>query len=262
MSFGYSVGDIVAIGTLAWGVFKSCKEAPESFGNISSEVLSLHAVLKEAEETIFVRPLSANRQEGLKAVGDGCHGVLKDLDKLVKNYESLGTQTKRTWDRMRWNTGNVSELRARLISNTLLLNTWIRCVSELLINLKLSANFEIPSTSQVRVERRLEEYSQEFRKGRRQDSVMSDQTVDSLCEDEKPVWRTIRKELEDIGITVAAFDANKDFIFEWFSKAVASGAFEERPFDDSAPLVGPSDEQQNGKLHLTSSRLSSDCLAP
>lgn len=35
----------------------SGKAAPESFGNISGEVLSLQAVLKEAEETLFIHPL-------------------------------------------------------------------------------------------------------------------------------------------------------------------------------------------------------------
>jgi hypothetical protein len=53
MSFGYSVGDFIAVGALAWDVYRYCKGAPESFGNISSEVLSLYAVLKEAEETVY-----------------------------------------------------------------------------------------------------------------------------------------------------------------------------------------------------------------
>jgi DNA-binding ferritin-like protein (Dps family) len=69
---------------------------------------------------------------------------------------------------------------------------------------------------------------QEFRDGKRQRSVISAQTVDSLSKDQKRVWRTIRKELEDIGITIDAFDANKHFIFEWFVKALESGAFEEQ----------------------------------
>ena len=128
MSFGYAVGDFIAVGTLAWNVYKSCKEAPESFGNISFEVLSLHAVLKEAEETVFAQHLSPTQQERLKAVGDGCQHVLKDLDDLCQKYQSLGTQSKRTWDRMKWGTEDIAELRARLTSNTVLLATWIRCV--------------------------------------------------------------------------------------------------------------------------------------
>jgi hypothetical protein len=52
MSFGFSIGDFVAVGNLAWQVWKSCKDAPESFRNVSQEVLSLHAVLKEIEELL------------------------------------------------------------------------------------------------------------------------------------------------------------------------------------------------------------------
>ncbi|PMD66949.1 uncharacterized protein K444DRAFT_623197 [Hyaloscypha bicolor E] len=54
---------------------------------------------------------------------------------------------------------------------------------------------------------------------------MSVATVESLTFDEKQ-WRTIRKGLEDIGISVAAFDANKAFIMEWFQHALDSGAFD------------------------------------
>ena len=35
-------------------------------------------------------------------------------------------------------------------------------------------------------------------------------------------------ELEDKGVDVAAFEANRDFIFEWFVQAVQTGAFEEQ----------------------------------
>jgi hypothetical protein len=128
MGFGYGVGDFITITALAWNVYKSCKGAPESFGDISSEVLSLHAVLKEAEETVFAQPLSPTKQKRLKAVGDGCYRVLEDLEDLCKKYQSLGTQGRRVWDRMRWGTEDIAELRARLTSNTGLLTAWIRCV--------------------------------------------------------------------------------------------------------------------------------------
>ena len=52
--------------------------------------------------------------------------------------------------------------------------------------------------------------------------------MDSLSAEDRLTWRTIRKELEDIGITVAAFEANRDFILRWLSHAVETGAFEEQ----------------------------------
>ncbi|KAK0513111.1 hypothetical protein JMJ35_004097 [Cladonia borealis] len=180
---GFGVGDFVAVSTLAWNVYKSCKAAPGSFINISNEVLSLYAVLKEADET--------------------------DLQALVDKYESLGTQSKRTWDRMKWGTENVTEIRSRLVSNTTFLTAYI-------------------STSQTRVEQKLDKFISEIQQGKQAPSVISLQTVDDLDPDDEETWKTIRKDLEDIGISVTAFDANKDFIFEWISNAVATGAFQEK----------------------------------
>ena len=63
---------------------------------------------------------------------------------------------------------------------------------------------------------------------------MTNHTVESLTADEKQTWRMIRKELEGIGITIAAFDANKAFILQWFQAAMQAGAFEEQSTDQDA----------------------------
>ena len=79
--------------------------------------------------------------------------------------------------------------------------------------------------------------------------MISTQTMDSFRTNDREFWHTIQKELEDIGITVAAFNANKDFIFEWFLNAVRSGAFEELSSDDSPiaePYEHPSDDVLGG----------------
>lgn len=52
-------------------------------------------------------------------------------------------------------------------------------------------------------------------------------TAESLAYNDQQTWREIRKELENIGISVVAFDSNKDFILEWFQNAISNGAFEE-----------------------------------
>jgi hypothetical protein len=122
----------IAVGAFAFSVYKSCKEAPESFGDIAIEVLSLHAVLMQAEKTIFAQPRSPEEEEEEErhAVAAGCYRVLKDLDGLIKKHESLarGTQGKRTWSRVKWGSEDVTKLRARLTSNVVVLNAWIRCV--------------------------------------------------------------------------------------------------------------------------------------
>ena len=166
-------------------------------------------MLKEGEEILFVHPLPTARAERLHTIKEGCEKVLIDLQNLVEKYESLGTQSKRTWDRMRWGNEDVAEIRARLTSNISLLTAFI-------------------STSQSSVETKLDKFIEEFRQGKKETSIVSLQTVDSLSADDRAVWRTIRKELEEIGISVAAFDANRNFIFDWFVRAVEAGAFEEQ----------------------------------
>ena len=81
------------------------------------------------------------------------------------------------------------------------------------------------------MEAKLDEILREFRKGHREGSIISVQTIDSLSNADRKLWRSIRKELEDIGLSVAAFDANKEFIFSWLKRAMADGAFEEEAED-------------------------------
>ena len=182
-------------------------------------------MLKEGEEILFIHPLPTARVERLNIIKEGCEKVLIDLQNLVQKYESLGTQSKRTWDRMRWGNEDVAEIRARLTSNISLLTAFI-------------------STSQVSVETKLDKFIEEFRQGKKETSIVSLQTVDSLSADDRAVWRTIRKELEEIGISVAAFDANRNFIFDWFMRAVEAGAFEERDAHSTDDESQYSDDQE------------------
>ena len=89
------------------------------------------------------------------------------------------------------------------------------------------------SSTQLFVEAKLNQILQEFRSGKRESSMMTTITQESLSGNEKEAWRSIRKELEDIGLTVAAFELNKGLIMAWFRNAIATGAFEE---------ICPSDE--------------------
>ena len=89
------------------------------------------------------------------------------------------------------------------------------------------------SNSQINVEFKLDQLVEEFQQGRRESTIASVQTVDSQSTEDRLTWRAIRKDLEDIGISVAAFEANRDFILGWLSHASETGAFEERNSPDS-----------------------------
>ncbi|KAL8773958.1 MAG: hypothetical protein Q9209_001388 [Squamulea sp. 1 TL-2023] len=124
----------------------------------------------------------------------------------VIDFVAVGSKSKWNWDRLAWGKENIIELRSRLISNTILLNTFI-------------------STSQITVQNRLEKYLNERQQGQRESSVI---TRHSLSHNDGKIWHDIRKELEEVGVTVGGFNTNRTFIMDWFKHAIQSGEFTEQ----------------------------------
>ena len=134
MSLGYGVGDIMAISGLAFKVYTACKDAPGDYRNISDEVKSLHIIINRAAQHFESTTLSSSsRQEGQEIL-KGCRNVLEDLDCLIGKYNSLASARSHVVQRVRLGAGlvlgteDIATLRARLTSNTTLLNGFIqRC---------------------------------------------------------------------------------------------------------------------------------------
>lgn len=117
MSFGFGVTDILTVSSLAWTVYKTCKESSDDFKRVSTEVASLHVILKETEE--FLREdngLNETRRSRLAMLVELSTDVLNDLKRQLSGYERLGTHSQRTWDRLRWGLEDIADIRSRLIS--------------------------------------------------------------------------------------------------------------------------------------------------
>ena len=124
MSFGFGVGDFLAVGRLSWSVYKKCKDSPGNYKELSSEVGALHNVINETEELLSQQDLTAKQKDKLNVSRVGCEDVLKDLDKLLAKYESLGTKSQRTFDRMGYGLQDINGIRIRLTSNVTLLDAF------------------------------------------------------------------------------------------------------------------------------------------
>jgi len=129
MNAGYGVGDIIAISKLAWSVYKSCKEAPQQFLEISGEVSRLHIVLKEIEDVVadLNEDLDSSKEAQLRGLTEGCQEVLTDLEQLLSKFSGLGSRSRITFDRLLWSQSDVTALRNRIVSNTTLLGAF--CVT-------------------------------------------------------------------------------------------------------------------------------------
>lgn len=124
MSFGLGIGDLIALGQLSWKIYKKCKESSGNYAELSSEVLSLHAVVTETGELLSQQDLSPGQKARLTTCRQGCDDVLNDLDGLLVKYESLGTASRRTFDRMGYGMQDMNSIRLRLISNVSMLDAF------------------------------------------------------------------------------------------------------------------------------------------
>jgi hypothetical protein len=121
-----SPGDFVALGTLCWYLYKQCKESPGEFKQLTTDVSCLHSILKEAEELLSEQTLDRAQLTRLEPIKQGTTDLIEELETKLNRYESLGTQARRTLDRLGWAMdGGIESLRQRIISQTTLLEAFI-----------------------------------------------------------------------------------------------------------------------------------------
>ncbi|KAJ9492914.1 hypothetical protein VN97_g257 [Penicillium thymicola] len=128
MSFGFGIGDFLAVIQLANKTRKAFVDAPVQFKSISDEVRSLSLVLQDVDIDISAKELSSQQQAELQEISTGCNEVLADILEKIEDYTELSTTNdtkrniaKRVWKRLKWEPSDVQELRLRIGTNIALL---------------------------------------------------------------------------------------------------------------------------------------------
>jgi hypothetical protein len=94
-------------------------------------VKSLSNILRDVEDILPERGLSAKQQTDLHEIAEGCRNVLSELDQVLNKYhdldinpKSFGNKSRRIWKRLKWEPDNIRDLRLRITSNIGLLNAF------------------------------------------------------------------------------------------------------------------------------------------
>jgi len=131
MSYGFGIGDFVGVGTLVSNVYSAYAGAPEQFRNFSQEILSLHVVFKIVEDQLrnqgpgnSTLTLSAKHTDDLKFLHDGLQTIMKELDALLKKYQSLAENHSISFDRLRWGQEDLVGFRERILMHISLLTAF------------------------------------------------------------------------------------------------------------------------------------------
>ena len=147
MNFGFGVGDIVAISQLAAKVYTRYKDAPNDYKNIAEEVKSLQIIIDNAAHHFKGTYLIDNHRKSGQEILKGCQSVLEDLNsQVVEKYKGLASaNTGQAFQRIKFGTEDIPNLRARITSNATLLSSFIRryfCYYYLLYYAKISLSCE------------------------------------------------------------------------------------------------------------------------
>ena len=146
MSFGFGVGDIMAISQLATKVYTGYKDAPNDYKNVAEEVKSLQIIINNAAHHFKGTYLTENCRKDGQEVLKGCRSVLEDLNSLIEKYKSLASaNTSQAFQRIKFGTEDIPNLRARITSNATFLSSFIRryfCYYYLLYYAKISLSCE------------------------------------------------------------------------------------------------------------------------
>ncbi|KAK6859710.1 hypothetical protein PG995_003346 [Apiospora arundinis] len=129
MSFGFSVGDFLAIIELANKIRKDFASAPKQFQDISVELRNLEYAVRDIDIFISGNDITDTQKKDLGGIRDSCQDVLKDCQHLVSNYSALESpvkglkgRTTRAWQRLTSEPNDVRDLRDRITSNVTQLN--------------------------------------------------------------------------------------------------------------------------------------------
>ena len=93
-------------------------------------------VLDDVVRSFGSYDLTTKQEADLQTLIFGCQDVLRILDSILQRYgildckaKGLRAKTKKAWERMKWDQGEIVELRARLTSHTALLDAFNGSVS-------------------------------------------------------------------------------------------------------------------------------------
>ena len=117
MSFGFGVGDFLAVSQLAFALYRQCylvaRSAPQEFQSLVTELTTLFTSLQllqnEVADTNSVLVQSGEKRlQMMKEIINRVEGTLKQLEKFAGEYAKLlnpgRSKVKKVWDRVKWST--------------------------------------------------------------------------------------------------------------------------------------------------------------
>ncbi|OJI79444.1 hypothetical protein ASPTUDRAFT_130991 [Aspergillus tubingensis CBS 134.48] len=129
MSFGYGVGDFLAVVKLAKAIKVRFVSAPDQFRHISEASKTLCNVLRDIKDIYEQAELDTQQEKRLDEISRSCRSGLNELLGKLDEYQeldhrtnSLGGTCRRVWKRLKWDQAEMDEICQRIQSNVQIFN--------------------------------------------------------------------------------------------------------------------------------------------
>jgi hypothetical protein len=256
MSFGYSAGDFVLLTQLAWQVVQNSRKACGAHDELTSEVTSLHIVLRRLEVEVS-KPNSilnridggVDRKEELAQLSSDCRRVLRVMDRILEKYNALSEEKRsvtRLWKKVQFGNGemlDLAEIRLKISTSTSALTLFLNLLS---------------IGSQGKVESYMESQGDELREMRRSLNWITasmqakapkageGSILTTYAGDDKAIWKDFRRELIKEGFSSDVLRRHKETIKEYVMELGNLGALDDVKFDDTAENLNTSIDDHGG----------------
>ena len=230
MSFGFGVGDFLAVSRLAKGVFEACKDGPREYKEISREAKSMRYAINSLSNDVqdphsLLNTKGVKRKPELVEIIKNCDTTMQEVQAMIDKHSSLKSEHgkfTRVWDAYKVGSSDLDFLRGKLTFYTSI-------ISMFLLSLEGSAVARI----ERKVDRIYARMLQDDVVQAQQSSISVASTASLLSQletNEDDVWAILKTELLAEDIAMAHIMSNKEDIIEYIESLIAnevpSGVFE------------------------------------
>ncbi|KAH6676513.1 hypothetical protein B0J14DRAFT_585698 [Halenospora varia] len=211
MSFGFSVGDFIAVGKIVLKLYNDCQNAPREFQEINGELSSIHTVLfglaeQARDPTSLLLRRGGDRGSEWIQIRKNLESTLSELQDLVRRYQTMG---RSAWRRVKLGSENLNGLRSKLDFHLSVINTFVGSLS-------LSALGRMEPVL-GRIETLLRESVREERAGHKTPTVLTAHETNDMVS-----WKQVEMDLLLEGIPREDFERNRERIKELLNWIVSN----------------------------------------
>ncbi|KAL9039627.1 MAG: hypothetical protein Q9214_004799, partial [Letrouitia sp. 1 TL-2023] len=226
------LGDLITLTQLAWRIVQNARRACGEHDELTRDLKAQHTVLLRLEKEVSKVENPINRQdkryrEELEVLLKGSKRALNALDQLLQSYSGLSQKqrgTRKFWLKVRFGNGEIvglQEIRARLTYYTSAMSLFLNMLSLGSIG-RVEKEMTSANEDLKKIRFAVNRIGAHLLSGHSEGSVLT-----TYSDDDKAIWKRLRKELIAEGCSSSVIEKNMDTIKAYVRELCERGLLDE-----------------------------------